>query len=406
MTVERIAQLDKLDFRWTKRRQVQPVNRRNDERWLEMYEKLKAYHEKHGHSKVPQRVNESDDPDQKEQLGVWISYQRMARDRMPQSRKDLLDELDLNWSADTWDTIYEQLVKFRQEHGHTDVPAVAGTRSLGLWCRKQRGYMRQNTLPLERRSRLEEINFVFELQSEKNERIWNGKFQRLEKYKREHGDCLVPSKNTANAVVEDSELSVWVTHQRTDYNRGTIPNHRMQKLEEIGFVWSIVERGSQSATEKHELLWEKSYKKLQEFYEVHGHFTVPTMLENGKVNPLSSWITIQRKHHAQCLLKKERRSKLNAIGFIWKKEHKRGTLSPEKEERLESIECWDPPPPRYQERGDNNGKSEEDDDDRNPTAKRRRTTPTEPPAKRRRLVLPVHQPKNMKRRQSSAEVSL
>jgi hypothetical protein len=99
----------------------------------------------------------------------------------------------------------------------------------------------------------------------------------------------------------------------------------------------------------------------------------------------------------------------------WK--HKRGTLSPEREERLESIGFWDPPPLGYQERGENNGKSEEeDDDDRKPTAKRRRTTEEfwsseddddrKPRAKRRRIILRRPKPqKNMKRRQSSADVS-
>jgi hypothetical protein len=60
------------------------------------------------------------------------------------------------------------------------------------------------------------------------------------------------------------------------------------------------------------------------------------------------------------------------------------TLSLEKEERLESIGCWDPPPAGYQERGENNEKSEEEDEefpssedeDCKPKAKRRRATST------------------------------
>jgi hypothetical protein len=84
--------------------------------------------------------------------------------------------------------MYEQLVKFRQEHSHIDVPKT--TTGLGVWCRKQRGKMRQNNLPPERRGRMEEIGFNFELQSEKNERIWNAKLVRLKKYKRKYGNCL------------------------------------------------------------------------------------------------------------------------------------------------------------------------------------------------------------------------
>jgi hypothetical protein len=49
-------------------------------------------------------------------------------------------------------------------------------------------YMRQNKVPPERRGRMEEISFNSELQSEKNERIWNEKFQCLKKYRLKHGD--------------------------------------------------------------------------------------------------------------------------------------------------------------------------------------------------------------------------
>jgi hypothetical protein len=83
-----------------------------------MYEKLKAYNEKHGHCKVPIEANAKDS----DQLGSWVPRQRVARDRMLQSRKDLLDELDFLWFADNWDTMYGQLVKFRQEHFHTKLP--------------------------------------------------------------------------------------------------------------------------------------------------------------------------------------------------------------------------------------------------------------------------------------------
>jgi hypothetical protein len=102
--------------------------------------------------------------------------------------------------------------------------------------------MRQNKLPLERRGRMEEIGFNIELKSEKDERKWNAKLQLLKKYKRKHGDCLVPSRNGSNRDV-DVELSNWVTNQRSSYKRGTIPNHRIQKLKEVEFVWSIVEGG-------------------------------------------------------------------------------------------------------------------------------------------------------------------
>jgi hypothetical protein len=53
-----------------------------------MYKKLKAYNEKHGHCKVP--IKNAKDPDQSVSGGIEA---KSVRDRMPQSRKDLLDEL-------------------------------------------------------------------------------------------------------------------------------------------------------------------------------------------------------------------------------------------------------------------------------------------------------------------------
>jgi hypothetical protein len=51
---------------------------------------------------------------------------------------------------------------------------------------------------------------------------------------------------------------------------------------------------------------------------VHGQSTVPIMVENGKINPLSSYINTQRKHYVQCQIRKDRMLKLEAIDFIWK----------------------------------------------------------------------------------------
>jgi hypothetical protein len=134
---------------------------------------------------------------------------------------------------------------------------------------------------------MEEIGFKFKPQSEKNERIWNAKLQLSRKYKRKHGNCLVPINNG-----EDVQLSKWVTHQRAGYKRGSIPSHRIQKLNEVGFVWSIVERGYQAPSENQKLSWEESIEKLHEFCGAHGHFMVPYyMSENEKANPLHSWFS-------------------------------------------------------------------------------------------------------------------
>jgi hypothetical protein len=279
-----------------------------------------------------------------------------------------LTSLTSFWVADNWDAMYEELVKFKQEHSPAEVPGK--NTSLADWCQRQRANMRQNKLPPERRDRMEEIGFDVELRSEKNERVWNANLERLKEYNRTHGNCFGPPKRASNNL-EDAALVLWVANQRSIYKRGTTPDHRIQKLEEIGFVWSIVERKFQVPTEKQELAWEKSYEKLREFYEVHGHFTVPQLLENGKINPFKSWIGIQRKNFAEGQIIEDRRLKLEAIGFIWdtlehhsqrKRNANDDSKSTAKRRRITSTS----------EEEDEEFWSSGDDDGRKPTTKRRR----------------------------------
>ena len=67
-------------------------------------------------------------------------------------------------------------------------------------------------------------------------------FERLKEYKEEHGDCLVPQK-----YAEDPKLGQWVAAQRalSTVDEKT-KQERRDKLNSIGFVWSVRERGRSS----------------------------------------------------------------------------------------------------------------------------------------------------------------
>ena len=57
------------------------------------------------------------------------------------------------------------------------------------------------------------------------------------------------------ALLENSEIGLWVGTQRTSYNKGTLAKEKVKMLEEIGFVWKLVEAA-----------WFQKYRELQEFY--------------------------------------------------------------------------------------------------------------------------------------------
>ena len=64
---------------------------------------------------------------------------------------------------------------------------------------------------------------------------WNAMFERLQEYKEEHGDCLVPHR-----YKEDRQLGEWVTEQRKRGSLdGPMNQERRDKLNSIGFVWRV-----------------------------------------------------------------------------------------------------------------------------------------------------------------------
>lgn len=251
--------------------------------------------------------------------------------------------------------------------------------------------MRQNALRPDRHALLVGIGFDFEPQSAKNERAWNDMFQRLKKYKMQHGNCSVPRKKPQTA-----DLANWVVRLRSHYKNGNLSQHRIQKLDELGFVWTGVPKRA-STLEKHEAQWERKFEMLKESYETNGHFSVPSLTDEGKPNPLTSWATIQRTAYRQSRLRKDRKLKLDSIGFVWQEgtthrsdrlwraafeklvafrserghtyvlhsddlalwrftekmtwKSKAGALTAERESELRSIGFFDAPPPYFSERG-------------------------------------------------------
>jgi hypothetical protein len=56
--------------------------------------------------------------------------------------------------------------------------------------------------------------------------------QRLVNYKKDYGDCDVPS-----GWQEDPQLGSWVVRQRYLKSKGLLKDERMRKLEEVGMRW-------------------------------------------------------------------------------------------------------------------------------------------------------------------------
>lgn len=97
-------------------------------------------------------------------------------------------------------------------------------------------------------------------------------------------------------------LGNWVGTQRTNKNR--LSPSRKQKLDNLGFIWSVADER-----------WEQGYAALLEYWEENRHVSVPNRFVNQHKFALGKWVTSQRRHKAQ--LSAERVDRLDRLGFIW-----------------------------------------------------------------------------------------
>jgi Helicase associated domain len=95
MTLDKVANLESIDFAWAKRK--------GDHSWMEKYQELKRYKERHGNCDVPTKYAPSPS------LGRWVSTQRSEYKKRQGGRGSRLltqDKIDrLNLLGFTWEML-------------------------------------------------------------------------------------------------------------------------------------------------------------------------------------------------------------------------------------------------------------------------------------------------------------
>lgn len=152
---------------------------------------------------------------------------------------------------------------------------------------------------------------------------WNEMFQRLCRYREQHGDCLVP-----RSYPNDKALGHWCGNQRMLRKRNTLQADRLQRLESIGFSFVADERYVWSGGRNKKHLtdhWSGMYAALIEYRKQHGHALVPkgyvvVVQGSGTTTkvPLGRWVCRQRTSLSQGTLPADRKEQLDALGFVWK----------------------------------------------------------------------------------------
>lgn len=217
----------------------------------------------------------------------------------------------------SWDihTIFRALVRFKEVHGHCDVPSrYPEDTTLGSMVCHLRNEGRDRVTRDQKES-LDQLGFDWETRGEKFERQWDDMFGRLVAYRREHLDCCVPCP-----YKEDERLGNWVRRQRQKKGEGLLRKDREDKLTSIGFRWAAPNPDYRCPA-AYEERWHKNYEKLVVFHQENGHCLVPTT-SYGKDPPFANWICNQRQGGKNGTLPAARKQLLDDLGFVWKFDRK------------------------------------------------------------------------------------
>ncbi|KAL7534034.1 hypothetical protein ACHAXR_009896 [Thalassiosira sp. AJA248-18] len=200
---------------------------KRDHIWDAQFAALQSYKNEHGQYSVPLRS--SDYP----KLGLWVKGQRKLykAGKMTDDRMKRLDSIGFA-VADrhrSWDEQFAALQHYKNEHGHCLVPqSYSENPKLGQWVMQQRANAKVGKVTADRMKRLHSIGFVFDVQGYK----WDEQFAALQRYKSEHGHCLVPQRSS-----DHPKLGRWVNDQRKLSKAGIMYSDRTKRLEIIGFVF-------------------------------------------------------------------------------------------------------------------------------------------------------------------------
>jgi len=285
LTPEKVARLDDLGFVWN----VQ------EKQWEQGFSYLKIYKEEYKDCLVPQSFRAADGF----ALGNWVSTQRESKSKLPQDKIRLLDDLGFIWNVREyqWEKGFSYLKAYVKEHNHCYVKKNFKSSdgfNLGNWIGTQR--VQKNSLTLEKIRRLDKLGFVWESFEQK----WEQGFSYLKTYKEEHNHCNVP-RNYKTA--DYFSLGAWVHNQRNYKSR--LPAARYQRLEDLGFIWSVLDDQ-----------WEQAFSYLKKYKEEYRDCLVPASYKTSNGFALGTWVNNQKQ--AKNRLTALRVQRLDDLGFVWK----------------------------------------------------------------------------------------
>jgi len=306
--------------------------------WNQMYYQLVDFHSSHGHLRVPWRKEDKEKDPITARLGPWLVQQRKDYRRDPDDPERLepykiaaLEKLEIEWEPfrQHWFNRYDDLKRYKEEHGHCRVPYCSGRSqkkrkheeededhmeegedgkvkydSLGVWVKRQRNQYKNfkagnkekcGEMTEERIQLLETIGFEWCLRAGPEPNSWVDSYNELKAFKEDHGHTRVDEK-------QNKTLSEWVKQMRAyikkfnennDDNALTLEQYNLLKDLELDSSLRESKFGAR-------------FGELMEFKEHHGHCIVPASYAANQ--KLSNWVQTQKRQYK--LMKEGKKSQM------------------------------------------------------------------------------------------------
>lgn len=275
-------------------------------KWEERYAELLSYYRERKTIDVVEESNPSLKNFLQHQRQEYRKWKRGETSTLNETKVELLNRLDFVWDKNQqiWETRYAELLQFKQEFGHVNVPMKYKT--LGQWVTKHRKAYRAGSLEESRIDRLNEVGFMWDVQEWQFQR----RLEEIREFRAKNGHIDIR--------VTDGEFGSWFYSRRKEYlkylngeNTTLSDSHRIA-LERVGFGPHLARRRQTAITSN--VTWQTRYDELVHFKGKYNHTRVPKVPQYAQ---LSSWVNHQRNLKAVGKLDRGRLHQLQEIGFVW-----------------------------------------------------------------------------------------
>ena len=238
-------------------------------------------------------------------LGQWQARTRSSykKNKLSKDQIQQLEEIGFCWNKvdEAFERGFNETVKYKRLFGNANTPSQYITPEgfpLGKWQVGKRRAYKNNKLSQDIINRFKKIGFTWYRLDEAFEYGFNETL----KYKKLFGTPNAPNKYI---TPEGFPLGQWQSGKRSSYKRNKLPQDKIRRFEEIGFVWDRIDEAL-----------EKAFNELLKYKVLFGHPNVPINYLTPEGFPLGHWLSFKRKCYRNNKIPKEIKKRLDDVGVI------------------------------------------------------------------------------------------